>query len=84
MIKSTVKTWISEFTINQGCDCELWVEWNIPSDQQIIDFKFKQKWTYVKLSENLGIPRFELNRGSFEITGYEIGLYAPPIHATEL
>jgi hypothetical protein len=84
LIRRTVKTWISQITVDQGYDCELWVEWNIPSGQKIIDFKFKQKWTYVKLSKNLGIPRFELNRGSFEITDYEIGLYALPIQATEL
>jgi hypothetical protein len=84
MIKSTVRSWVSDITIKQGCDCEIWVEWAIPQDQQIVRFKFLHNLTYVELSRNLGIPRFELNKGSFEVTDYEIAVHTHPVQATEL
>jgi hypothetical protein len=77
-LRSVVKSCILEMFISYGDRCKLWIHWNIPKGQMVATFLFDTELTCVDLSENLGIPKYKVNKGLLELAEYEIEISSTP------
>jgi hypothetical protein len=69
---SIVTKWIKDISIEFIDKHEIIITWEVPKDQKFVSLCFEPPITKTNIHENLSIPKYELNRGTWIITSHDI------------